>query len=313
MKILLGIWVALLPYNAELGETKMYILNAVALGATILHVWFGVVFRPYVHILDVLSAVAARIAVALTVGASIMVTGPTDSAFIAGTWGSFVPALMAVAGLTLVPLIVVLCASYVLTKCVVMDIACKGCSQGNKAAEELLEKFWKEAGDSDDPIDLGKHMIDVVFQDMHPAPRLPALIRSPVEHIRLQPCPGRRGTCTQLPSNGKPWLSLVPSLLFPLSGNRGSMVSRGAAPIAALTEMPDDGRLLFPERNQNGGLEWREVLHSFIDPIDEDCANEAENLIQAYEFPLEGAGAERSMVIIELLPASDSTPDNLIR
>lgn len=314
LKIILGMWAALLPHAAELHPTTAYVVNAIALCSTIAYVWAAVVFRPYIHLFDVLATVCARFAVALTVGACLLVSGPSDSP-LASAWGSFVPSMVAVTWLTLVPLCVLLVASCVLAKMMTGDIACKGCSEGNKAAEELLEKFWKE-GHKDDQywanVDISKHVIDVVFQDMQPAPHLPAIVRSRVEHMRLQPCPGRRGDCRKLDASGKPWLSLVPSLLFPLVGTRSSSISRGACPIAALTEQPDDGRLLFSERALNGGLEWREVLHSFLDCIDEDCAKEAQRIIEAFEFPLEGAGAESPLVIIELVPA-ETTPTNLIR
>jgi hypothetical protein len=297
----------------ELSQNTATMVNGVTLASTIAYVWAAIVFRPYVHIFDVAATLCGRFAVALTVGACLCVSGHSTNVE-GAAWGSFVPVMVAVAMLVFVPLCVLLVAAGILTNSMIGDFACRGCSQGNKAAEELLEKFWKESRKDDlASIDIGKHVIDVVFQDMHPAPRLPALVRNPVEQVRLQPCPGRRGACTQLAVSGKPWLSLVPSLLFPLAGSRGSTASRGSAPIAALTEMPDDGRLLFAERASNGGLEWREVLHSFIDPIDEDCAKEAERLVQAYEFPLEGAGAERSLVIVELVAADSSHSATLIR
>jgi len=298
-----------------LSQTYTSVVNGIALGAVIMYAWAAVVFRPYVHFFDVAATVCGRFAVALSVGAILVVSQPGPEAM-THDWGSFVPAMMAVAVLTFVPLCLLLVATAMLTHSMMRDFVCTGCNQGSKAAEELLEKYWQQGhvGSEDvGNVELSKHVIDVVFQDMHPAPRLPALVRNPVEHLRLQPCLGRRGTCTQLPSNGKPWLSLVPSLLFPLAGARGSTVSRGSAPIAALTEMPDDGRLLFAERASNGGLEWREVLHSFIDPIDEDCAKEAERLIADSEFPLEGAGAERSLVIVELVAADNASTASLIR
>jgi hypothetical protein len=318
VKVILGIWIAFWPHVGEESAmlSTLFLINAITLISCILYVWAAVVFRPYVHFIDCLSTICSRLALALTVGASLVVTGPSDSPLASSAWGSFVPVLLTIATLMLVPLCVLLLVSVILTKMATMDMACKGCSQGNKAAEELLEKFWQEGHKEEEfwaHVDIGKHMIDVVFQDMYPAPRLPALVRSPVEFLRLAPNSGRAGAYTVLPNSGKPWLSLVPSLLFPMAGTRNDSVSRGASPIAALTEQPDDGRLLFEDKKDNGGLEWREVLHSFIDPIDEDCATGAETIIADHEFPTEGAGSEKTLVIIELVAADNSPAPHLIR
>lgn len=305
LKVVLGVWVATLSHADSLSPTVKFLLNASALGGSVAQACAVMLFRPYVHIMDNIAMVSARLAVVVAVATCQISTSPFS-----GDWSSFVPSLVAAAGMTLLPLGVLFVASVVLAFQMFGDVACRGCSQANQAAEELLEKFWKEGREDDmSTIDIGKHAVDVVFQDMHPAPRLPALVRSPVEHLRLQPCPGRRGVCNQLPSSGKPWLSLVPSVLFPSAGNnsRNSSTSRTALPIAALTEQPDDGRLLFAEKKHNGGLEWKEVLHSFIDPIDESCAKEAERLIEAFEFPVDGAGAERTLAIIEMVPADTAT------
>jgi hypothetical protein len=182
-------------------------------------------------------------------------------------------------------------------------MACRGCSHINKSSEELLKKFSQAPDAFDALIDVDKHCINVVFQDMHPAPSLPALVRNPIEYLRIQPSPNRRGQVVQLPNTGKPWISIVPSLIFPVVGNRNP--NRHHIPIAAVTEPPDDGRLLFAERASNGGLEWREVVRSFLNPIDEACAKEAERMIQAHELPADGAQGERSLVVVEICPPSD--------
>jgi hypothetical protein len=305
LKIILGVWLALQSHPEVIGTAMSWALSAVAVLATCGHLAAAYMFRPYAHFLD--NGVAAGGRLALLVGVLMFLFSPHTAP--PAEWWPFVYTMQATSVLMLAPLGLLLMGVIMLTCLAFRDTTCRTCKDTNKKSDELLQKYAK-AFDVTSSIDLGKHSIDVMFQDMHPAPRLPALVRMPVDFLRLQPSPNRRGEVVMLHSPGKPWISVVPSLIFPVVGARN--VTRHHVPIAAILEPPDDGRLLFTEKASNGGLEWKEVLRSFLNPIDEACAKEAERIINASEFPLDGALAERSLVIVELSP-SDNNMTTLIR
>jgi hypothetical protein len=303
IKTYLGLWVALLAYPSALRSETVLVMNTLAILGSFGYLLAAVMFRPYVHPIDNLAAVCSRLPNPLAVIVCLFLHDSSQS----WGWWPAVYCLEAAAAMTAVSLCVLGLAALALTALTLMDLSCRTCSDINKASDRLLKKF-AQAHVHGAPIDIGQHSIDVMFQDMHPAPSLPAIVRNPVEYVRLQPSSNRRGQVYKLPCPGKPWISVVPSLIFPVVGARNP--NRHHVPIAAVTEPPDDGRLLFAERASNGGLEWREVVRSFLTPIDEACAREAERVIQAHEHP--DNGAERSLVVVEICP-SDNNMTTLIR
>jgi hypothetical protein len=292
-------------HREAMGPAMSMSLNAAALLATLGFFSATITFKPYAHLLD--NAVATCGRFAMIIGVAVFLWSPLAAPH--GEWWPYVWSMQVAAMSILVPLGLLIIAVIVLTCLAFRDASCRTCKDASRKSEELLKKYAK-AFDASAGVDLGKHSIDVLFQDMHPAPRLPAMVRMPVDYLRLQPSANRRGDVVSIESPSKPWISVVPSLIFPVVGTRNT--SRQHVPIAAILEPPDDGRLLFAEKASNGGLEWKEVLRSFLNPIDEACAKEAERIIAASEFPVDGALAERSLVIVELCP-SDNTMTNYIR
>lgn len=289
LKVVLGIWVALSPHLSDFRKTWVIIVQVVALVVAVGCCILSILVRPYVHTFDNIATVLARIAVVL--GMIIRMGGHFMP--------SVTPALVtAAAAIASVPLGVVFAAGCALATQVTLNARGQKGERGLAAATDQAL-----AGQLSKDSDGSLHMLDVVIQDAHPGPSLPAWVHAPIVHYRLQPQAGRRGVCNQLPSDGKPWLAVAPSLLFPTVNARGS-ISR-TAPIAALVEPPDEGRLVFAEADKNGGDSWREVARQFFSAIDESgaCSREAEQIIQDFEIPQQ-AGEERTMVIIEAVPPS---------
>jgi len=289
LKVLLGIWVGLLPYLSDQKSATVVAAHAAALTVAAAFCSLSILMQPYVHNFDNAATVLARAAVVL--GMLVRILGPNMP--------EYAPVLAwSAAALAAVPLGLLLAAGCALAANVTLfSLSQKGARGIAAATSQALQVLSLGQSDS------GVHTVDVVLQDMHPGPKLPSWVRAPVVHYRLQPQAGRRGVCKQLETDGKPWISVAPSLLFPTSNIRSAAAR--TAPIAALVEPPDEGRLLFAENAHNSGDSWREVTRQFFGLIDESyaCAKEAEQIIQDFEIPQQ-AGDERTMVIVEAVAPS---------
>merc|ERR1719506_446774 len=86
LKVVLGLWSGLLPFADEMTPATLTGLNGAALAVVVVMAWASIVFRPYVHLIDVITTVSSRVAVALTVGACLLVD--TEKALaLGGEWG----------------------------------------------------------------------------------------------------------------------------------------------------------------------------------------------------------------------------------